>query len=131
MFTPQNIGFIATVGVTFNCRVVGYQICALVRGTLTVDIEHSTPYTHPAGGTPDPSQPGSPMRFPSLIGTGSTLPAINGIYAENLDTSTWALRDLSTGDMLHFWLTQADLSILYATMFLYLQDMDEKIVTVG
>lgn len=127
---PPVIGWLSSVGVTFNCRVVGYQLFSLVSGQITVDLQYSTPATHPlATITP----PAITLAFPSLIGdqtvnpdVANLLPSLNGFYTENLDTSTWALRELEIGGMVHAYATATDGIIQQCTMLLYLQDLDEK-----
>jgi hypothetical protein len=127
-----SVGWVASVAVSFNVRVVGYQLFSLVSGQLTIDIQRSTPVTHPVDGV------GTPLQFPSLIGDPAVapvtaFPSINGIYADSFSdpaldpTSVWASRDLASGDMLHFWITETDSAILYCTLLLYLQDLDETV----
>jgi hypothetical protein len=115
------VGVLNSIGVTFNCRIVGYQMWALIAGSVVLDIQRSTPMGHAvAVGNVD----GTPIGFPSLIGTAVEPPAINGLYAENLDTSLWAARDLAAGDMLHIWVVSSDSLLRYGTIMLYMQDLD-------
>jgi hypothetical protein len=112
-------GWITSFGIGFHCRVIGYQIFALVAGSITVDLMWSS-NGNIAGmasmiGVVDPAFPEA-THFPSLSGT----------FTENLDTSGWLTRELSDGDQVHvFILTAATLQ--QATMVLFLQDLDEQV----
>lgn len=122
--TPTPVGWISSVGIAANCRIAGYQIFALVLGQVTIDLQRSTPVTHPAA-TFDPQ----PLQFPSMVTdgvTGGELPSLDGAYADNLDTSPWLSRDLSIGDMIHAYITATDGIAAMVSMILYLQDLDER-----
>jgi hypothetical protein len=120
------VGWVASLGVASNGRIVAYQIFSLVPGTLTVDIQRSDPVTHPSA-TFDPT----PYQFPSLINDPALLPSINGAYADNFNTdpdpvTLWASRELVIGDMLHVYIVASDGQNRSTTMILYLQDLDER-----
>lgn len=65
------IGFLNSAGVSFNCRIVAYQMWCMTPGSMIVDITRSTPVTHPEAWATVP-----PYRFPSLIGAASGLPIV-------------------------------------------------------
>jgi hypothetical protein len=110
-------GWVASVGVAFNCRIVGYQIFALLPGTVTVDIQRTTPITILETDPPTPV---------SIVGDPSLYPTMNGAFVENFDMSGWTATELADGDQLHFFLT-ADTDASIATLVLRLQDLDEKV----
>lgn len=121
------IGWVASLGVASNGRIVAYQMFSLVPGSMTVDIQRSTPETHPAA-TFNPS----PYQFESLIGDPTLLPSINGAYSDNFNTdpdpvSLWTIRELAVGDMLHVYITASDTLSRSTSMILYLQDLDERV----
>lgn len=105
------LGLIHSMGVSFNCRVTGYQIFAFTPGTVQVEITHTTPVTFPT----EVSMTGG--AFPSLLAA---------YFNEFYDLSTWPVTELEDGDQMHFYIASfADARD--ATLVLRLQDLDERV----
>lgn len=117
---PPIVGHVMSVAVSFNARILGYQIFSLVSGMVSVDIQLSSPATHSTGGGDV-----EPLQFPSIVA--GSFPSVTGNYAESLEIGTWQVTTLNAGDMLHFYVVETDSLILSCTLALYLQDLDEVV----
>jgi hypothetical protein len=103
------VGYLCSVGITFNARIVGWSITANFPGTITVDITRSRPLTHPL--------------VENL--TGSSQPSCNGDQSESLNMSGWSSTELLDGDTLHFYVADGA-GLGEAVLVLRIQDLDER-----
>lgn len=121
--TTPLVGWIASVGIAHNIKIVGWSINAIVSGQVVVDVQVSTV---PASSFTTPalvSLPGA-AHFPSMNFTFFGQPRL-AFTAQSQDTSGWVSNQVSAGSFLHVFIVSAT-TIAQAVLVLRVIDTDSK-----
>lgn len=110
-------GWVASCGIANNIKIVGWEINAIIAGTVSLDVQVSTMQTSPAT---------SPART-SLNGVSNYLTMTAGFTTSSQDTSTWTTNLVSNGAVLHLYVISAT-TLTQAILVLRVIDMDSKVL---
>lgn len=112
--TTPVAGWIASVGIAHNIKVVGWSINAVVAGQITLDLRVSTIADSPSIAPPMISLPGS-----------SHYMSLNGYSTFSVDTTGWVSNMVNAGNILHVFVISAT-NIQQAILVLRVIDTDSK-----
>lgn len=108
-------GWLTSVVLDSTCRVVTWEIMALVPGTVTIDVRYS-------------AIPASPGTVPSQTSMpGLAYPSLNGYAVYSQDTSAWAHTQVQAGMVMHFYVLAAS-GIQQAVLGLTMMDLDGRVL---
>ena len=116
--TPPVAGWLASVVVDTPIRIVGWQIHAIIQGSVQIDVRQSQIQTSVT----------TPSVITSMVGLGTMPTLVNGYTASSLDTSAWASREMPPG-ILNFYVMSAT-TIGQAILGLQVIDMSQKMLQV-
>ena len=107
-------GYLVSVGIANNIKIIGWEINALTQGSISLDIQVSTIQVNPSTVPVLTSLPGS-----------SHYLTLTGYSTSNQDTSGWTTNQVSAGAILHIIVNSAA-TISRAVLVLRVIDMDSK-----
>lgn len=115
--TPA-VGWLQSIVIFHTSRLVGWEINAIVPGSITVDIRVST----------IPSSPSTQPTLTSCPGVGN-FPSLTGYAVAGRDLSKWAIQDIQAGSVLHIYVISAS-AIKQAILGLQIIDLVGKTLQV-